>query len=1075
MEVCRCISRQLWWGHRIPAYHVSVPSDPSFASHSSDANVFWVTGTSSADALHNAQRRFPHIPPHSFTLTQDEDVLDTWFSSGLFPFSTMGWPNPTADLARFYPGTLLETGHDILFFWVARMVMLGLELTDALPFTTVYLHAMVRDKFGRKMCWGRGTRLLMHDGACRAVEDIREGDVLMGDDSTPRTVQRGSLTQGRGVMYEVRLNDGGCDVWTCNEAHILVLRISAPPRLQQDRSGVWRLREWTTKCGHSPYSRVPTLRTVGLPCKMEVEAREAEARYVKGEWAGPVVFDCAVADFVRLPTKHRAVCTMYQPDIVHFAPPPQGRSLEARLQAITGRLPSPAFVELSAWTLGAWLARGDASTANVRLLSQHTPVIHALTRWVCEAHQLQTTDSAVGRKETATGLEVCEVEMGSLFHALLDSYGLVNHQHYPQDLLREIEEIRLALLAGVIDAEASLREEGQHHVVSAQERLSIEGAIRLARSVGLCTGEVSKAERTNVESIVSPGWKVAISGSIERLSPWLQLPYKRCPPCHPAVHPAPTAANGSSFSITHLDDAELDFFGFELDGNARCLLSDFIVTHNSKSLGNVVDPLDVIDGITLDALHEKLLHGNLPASEVEVAKEGQKRDFPDGISQCGADALRFGLLAYSAQGRDVNLDIQRVVAYKQFGNKLWQATRFALLNFDSAFVKPADLDAVRALVTASDNLADRWILSRLCAAAVRANAGFDGYQFAEVTTAVYNFWLYELCDVYLELIKPIVKTTDTSPAAQTSRASSLAVLYTCLRTGLLLLHPLMPFISEELYHRLPQAMVTEGEKTGTGGRLQCGSIMVQPYPSLAQFGAFASAEVEALQSTLLDIGKAARSTRSTLGLTKKRVDLYLLCSDAATAASLAPHTRDIATLTIANAVHVLPPHRRADLTPGCTTSVVSPTIELHIPLRGLVDFGAEVVKMEKQRNGLQEAVAALQAKMATPGYDKTKGDVKERNEVKLRDDRAEIDKLTQSIDAFNALMTPEEVALYRQQKVASKQVDADRLKVAMEKILPAGGDEAKLSKKIAGKYADLKAEYQQLLTEVQQLRLQDHH
>jgi valyl-tRNA synthetase len=84
-------------------------------------------------------------------LEQDEDVLDTWFSSGLFPFSVFGWPNDTEDLQAFYPTTLLETGMDILFFWVARMVMMGLQLTGMLPFTTVYLHAMVRDKYGRKM------------------------------------------------------------------------------------------------------------------------------------------------------------------------------------------------------------------------------------------------------------------------------------------------------------------------------------------------------------------------------------------------------------------------------------------------------------------------------------------------------------------------------------------------------------------------------------------------------------------------------------------------------------------------------------------------------------------------------------------------------------------------------------------------------------------------------------------------------------------------------------------------------------------------------------------------------------
>lgn len=90
-------------------------------------------------------------PKEDVTLERDEDVLDTWFSSGLFPFSVMGWPDDTADLKAFYPTSLLETGLDILFFWVARMVMMGLELTDTLPFHTVFLHAMVRDKEGRKM------------------------------------------------------------------------------------------------------------------------------------------------------------------------------------------------------------------------------------------------------------------------------------------------------------------------------------------------------------------------------------------------------------------------------------------------------------------------------------------------------------------------------------------------------------------------------------------------------------------------------------------------------------------------------------------------------------------------------------------------------------------------------------------------------------------------------------------------------------------------------------------------------------------------------------------------------------
>ena len=114
-------------------------------------------------------------PASELTLSQDEDVLDTWFSSGLFPFSTMGWPKQTKDFEAFFPGAVLETGHDILFFWVARMVMMSLELTDTLPFKTVFLHAMVRDGDGQKMSKSLGNvvdPLEVIDGA--ALEDLHE-------------------------------------------------------------------------------------------------------------------------------------------------------------------------------------------------------------------------------------------------------------------------------------------------------------------------------------------------------------------------------------------------------------------------------------------------------------------------------------------------------------------------------------------------------------------------------------------------------------------------------------------------------------------------------------------------------------------------------------------------------------------------------------------------------------------------------------------------------------------------------------------------------------------------------------
>nr|MBN1228714.1 valine--tRNA ligase [Anaerolineae bacterium] len=124
-----CISRQLWWGHRIPAWHCA------------DCGEITVLRDDPDTCIHCG----------SSSIEQDPDVLDTWFSSGLWPFSTLGWPEQTPDLARYYPTTMMETGYDILFFWVARMVMMGLSFTGTVPFSVVYLHGIVRDEFGRKM------------------------------------------------------------------------------------------------------------------------------------------------------------------------------------------------------------------------------------------------------------------------------------------------------------------------------------------------------------------------------------------------------------------------------------------------------------------------------------------------------------------------------------------------------------------------------------------------------------------------------------------------------------------------------------------------------------------------------------------------------------------------------------------------------------------------------------------------------------------------------------------------------------------------------------------------------------
>jgi len=149
-----CISRQLWWGHRIPVYLATIPGVIDHPDHNNPEH--FVAGRDEAEARKNAAKKWG-VAEDKIKLEQDADVLDTWFSSGLFPFSAMGWPNmDSPDLKAFFPGHLLETGGDIIFFWVARMVMMSLELTDKLPFETVFFHPMVKDEVGSKMSKSKG-------------------------------------------------------------------------------------------------------------------------------------------------------------------------------------------------------------------------------------------------------------------------------------------------------------------------------------------------------------------------------------------------------------------------------------------------------------------------------------------------------------------------------------------------------------------------------------------------------------------------------------------------------------------------------------------------------------------------------------------------------------------------------------------------------------------------------------------------------------------------------------------------------------------------------------------------------
>uniref|UniRef100_A0A8C2G401 Valine--tRNA ligase, mitochondrial n=1 Tax=Cyprinus carpio TaxID=7962 RepID=A0A8C2G401_CYPCA len=396
MPIDWCISRQLWWGHQIPAYRVTLEN-----SKDTEEQEQWVWGRSAAEARQRAAVKFG-VNPDAITLTQDPDVLDTWFSSGLFPFAMLGWPQQTEDLKQFYPNSILETGSDLIFFWVARMVMLGRELTGQLPFKQVLFHSLVRDKYGRKM---------------------------------------------------------------------------------------------------------------------------------------------------------------------------------------------------------------------------------------------------------------------------------------------------------------------------------------------------------------------------------------------------------------------------------------------SKSLGNVIDPLDVISGVSLERLQEKVREGNLDPRESVVAMEAQKKDFPKGIPECGTDALRFALCSYKAQGEDISLSVSHVLSCRHFCNKMWQTVRFTLTTLHDASL-PTSLNAAR------------WVRHTV----QQCERGFQSYELHTVTSALHSFWLHSLCDVYL---------------VNREKQVAVSVLYHCVSISLALLSPIMPFLTEELWQRL----LPYADSDGTSR-----SLCVQPYPKTSQLEHWCFPKEEADFSLVQEVVRVARLLRAQCQLTKERPD-----------------------------------------------------------------------------------------------------------------------------------------------------------------------------------------------------------
>eukprot|EP01104_Vermistella_antarctica_P000821 TRINITY_DN1092_c0_g2_i1.p1 TRINITY_DN1092_c0_g2~~TRINITY_DN1092_c0_g2_i1.p1 ORF type:complete len:1082 (+),score=218.17 TRINITY_DN1092_c0_g2_i1:301-3546(+) len=277
----------------------------------------------------------------------------------------------------------------------------------------------------------------------------------------------------------------------------------------------------------------------------------------------------------------------------------------------------------------------------------------------------------------------------------------------------------------------------------------------------------------------------------------------------------------------------------------------------SKSLGNVIDPEHVIDGVSLPVLVDGLAHGNLSESEQVVAASHMRTSFPDGIPQCGTDALRFALIDYTHQTRSINLDVQRVLASRHFCNKMWNATRFVFSSLEQQQQKSSGERKVESdrAPSGSSLLADRWILSRLEHTIAECDKSLTSMELSGATTALQSFFVNDFCDVYIEFSKQLFRSGEQSAAMLNRKSVTCHHLKFVLDRYFRLLHPFMPFVTEELWHRLK---IMEDPSSSPL------SLMASAYPRPASAAASSHIDecAERDMSTILRVVHATRSLRS---------------------------------------------------------------------------------------------------------------------------------------------------------------------------------------------------------------------
>jgi len=359
----------------------------------------------------------------------------------------------------------------------------------------------------------------------------------------------------------------------------------------------------------------------------------------------------------------------------------------------------------------------------------------------------------------------------------------------------------------------------------------------------------------------------------------------------------------------------------------------------SKSKGNVIDPLDIVDGITLENLLQKRTTGLMQPHLAPAIDKATRKQFPKGIEPHGTDALRFTFAALATQSRDIRFELGRVAGYRNFCNKLWNAARFVLLMTEGKAIAPPG--------KVSSQVVDRWIVSRLGQAIAATDQGFADYRFDNASSALYEFTWHEFCDWYLELVKPVLQGDDEAAAAVTRR-TLLTVLEALLRA----LHPLMPFITEEIWQRVAPVAGVAGD-----------TIMRAAWPRAADYplDPDAAADVDWMKGVILGL----RQIRGEMDISPaRRLSPLAQGATAQDVAHFGRHAALLGRLAGIDAVRVL---GSGETAPPSAAAVVG-HLTLLVPMQGLIDPAAELLRLKRKQEKNQQEITRALAKLENPNF-----------------------------------------------------------------------------------------------------------